>query len=112
MFTVSNNTLSISSLLMPTKNPSQELQRLASDLGVSVDSHDFANAMDGRDPLKDFRAKFQVPKKKDLPAVISAQLSEQELEEECVYLGGNSLGLKPHRADELMKQQMDIWGKM
>lgn len=32
-------------------------------------------------------------------------------EEECVYLCGNSLGLKPKKADVYMREQLENWGK-
>ena len=28
----------------------------------------------------------------------------------CVYMCGNSLGLKPRKADVYMKEQLDMWG--
>lgn len=33
-------------------------------------------------------------------------------DEECVYLCGNSLGLKPKRADKYLFTAMDDWGKL
>ncbi len=30
---------------------------------------------------------------------------------DCIYLCGNSLGLKPKKADEYMREQMESWGK-
>ena len=32
--------------------------------------------------------------------------------ENCIYFCGNSLGLKPKKADDYMKDQMDKWGQM
>ena len=37
--------------------------------------------------------------------------SDSDGEEECVYLCGNSLGLKPKNADAYMGEQLENWGK-
>lgn len=45
------------------------------------------------------------------PAFTDTKWDEKTGEEDCVYLCGNSLGLKPLKADEYVSQQMDKWGK-
>ena len=49
--------------------PATELERIRSESGCcpDVDSEAFAKYMDINDPLREFRAKFQYPKKKELP---------------------------------------------
>lgn len=37
--------------------------------------------------------------------------NEEELDEECTYLCGNSLGLLPKRSRELVIQELDAWGQ-
>ena len=50
-------------------SPSSELEKIRSDSGCSsdIDSSAFAKYMDYSDPLKGFRARFQYPKKSELP---------------------------------------------
>src|SRR5436305_10061659 len=55
----------------------------------------FARQMDETDPLREFRRDFHVPKHTDG--------SEQ------IYFAGNSLGLMPRRAREIVDQELDDW---
>ena len=54
----------------------------------------FANALDQNDQLKEFRAQFLFPKYKD---------------RSFIYLCGNSLGLQPKIAKEVLNNQLDNW---
>ncbi|MCX2474619.1 kynureninase [Pedobacter sp. MC2016-05] len=54
----------------------------------------FANALDQKDQLKEFRAQFLFPKYKD---------------RSFIYLCGNSLGLQPKIAKEVLNNQLDNW---
>lgn len=65
--------------------------------------------MDDVDPLREFRAKFSYPKNKGLP--VDREWTEEQGEAECVYLCGNSLGLKPKKADVYMQGALENWGK-
>jgi kynureninase len=58
---------------------------------------DFAAAMDERDPLKDYRDLFLLPK------IDGA---------ECVYLCGHSLGLQPKTAADYIRRELDDWAQM
>ncbi len=58
---------------------------------------DFAVAMDDRDPLKDFRGRFFIPK--------NAGASE------CLYLCGHSLGLQPKTAADYVAEQLKDWAE-
>lgn len=60
--------------------------------------HDFAIAMDERDPLKDFRNRFLIPK---TPAG-----------NDCLYFCGHSLGLQPKIAGEYVAEQLEDWAKL
>lgn len=57
-------------------------------------SEDFASKMDAKDPLRHFREEFSFP-------VIDGK--------ECLYFTGNSLGLKPKKADAALKVELDDW---
>jgi len=58
---------------------------------------DFAVELDRRDPLREFRDRFFVPR-------IAGN--------ECVYLCGHSLGLQPRTAAEYVRQELDDWAEL
>jgi kynureninase len=58
---------------------------------------DFAIAMDERDPLKEFRARFLFPKTEGV---------------DCVYLCGHSLGLQPKTAAAYVEQELKDWAQL
>ena len=55
----------------------------------------FAAKMDAKDPLKNFREKFYIPKKTD--------------GDEVLYFTGNSLGLQPKTARSYIDQELKDW---
>jgi len=59
---------------------------------------DFAITMDERDPLKEFRNNFWVPKTAE--------------GEECIYLCGHSLGLQPKTAASYVEQELKDWAQL
>ncbi len=59
---------------------------------------DFAIAMDERDPLKEFRKNFWIPKTAE--------------GEECIYLCGHSLGLQPKTAATYVEQVLKDWAQL
>ena len=65
---------------------------------VYDDSLDFARQSDTSDPLRHFRAEFSLPEARN-------GLS-------CVYLCGNSLGLMPYAARDLVQQELDDWARL
>ncbi|XP_045584712.2 kynureninase isoform X1 [Procambarus clarkii] len=90
------------------ESPAETLRALAHEHGIDILSPEFATLLDSQDPLRGFRDRFAYPKKGSLNKV------EPELvdpTEDCVYLCGNSLGLKPHKADCYMQQQLDKWAR-
>src|SRR2546421_507908 len=58
----------------------------------------FAKQLDSEDPLRSFRDKFHLPLGKDGKPLI--------------YFAGNSLGLMPKAAREVVDQELDDWGKL
>src|SRR6266480_2159096 len=59
---------------------------------------DFAKQLDAEDPLRSFRDKFHLPLGKDGKSLI--------------YFAGNSLGLMPKAAREIVDQELDDWAKL
>src|SRR5207237_10672229 len=59
---------------------------------------DFARQLDGEDPLGSFRDKFHLPLGTDGKPLI--------------YLAGNSLGLMPKTARQIVEQELDDWAKL
>ena len=59
---------------------------------------DFAHKLDAEDPLRHFREKFHLP------------LSEEG--KPVIYLAGNSLGLMPKAARQVVEQELDDWAKL
>ena len=60
-------------------------------------SLEFAKMMDEKDPLKDFRSKFFIPRHNG---------------KNCIYFTGNSLGLQPKTTAQYVQQELDDWAKM
>src|SRR5438094_3101382 len=59
---------------------------------------DFALQLDAEDPLRHFREKFHVPLGKDGKPVI--------------YFAGNSLGLMPKSARQIVEEELDNWARL
>jgi len=57
----------------------------------------FARKLDQKDPLKSLRKKFHIPKVKG---------------KDAIYLAGNSLGLQPQSAAQIISQEMNDWAKL
>ncbi|XP_023325487.1 kynureninase isoform X2 [Eurytemora carolleeae] len=85
--------------------PKAALEKIGAPLGVSIDSLDFAELMDKQDVLAETRKLFVIPKLGTIPCETIG-----DPEQDCVYLLGNSLGLKPRKADKYMAEQLDAWG--
>src|SRR5213594_3590644 len=58
----------------------------------------FAREMDAQDPQRDFREQFYLPVGKDGKPLI--------------YFGGNSLGLMPKSARQIVEEELDNWAKL
>ncbi|HSK70492.1 MAG TPA: kynureninase [Pyrinomonadaceae bacterium] len=61
-------------------------------------SASFASEMDAKDPLKDFREKFYIPKRPN--------------GEDVIYFTGNSLGLQPKSAKSYIEQELNDWANL
>jgi kynureninase len=59
---------------------------------------DFAKQLDAEDPLRGFRDKFHLPLGKDSKPLI--------------YFAGNSLGLMPKSARQVVDQELDDWARL
>src|SRR5213593_2969944 len=59
---------------------------------------DFARRLDAEDPLRDFREKFHLPRGKDGKPVI--------------YFAGNSLGLMPKSARQIVEEELGNWATL
>lgn len=59
---------------------------------------DFARQLDAEDPLRHFRERFHLPLGADGKPLI--------------YLAGNSLGLMPKSARQIVEQELDDWAKL
>src|SRR6516162_4839076 len=59
---------------------------------------DFAKQLDSEDPLRRFRQKFHLPLGKDGKPLI--------------YFAGNSLGLMPKSARQVVEEELDNWAKL
>lgn len=57
----------------------------------------FAQNLDEKDELKNFRSKFFIP---------------QQNGTDCIYFAGNSLGLQPKKVKDYLQQELDDWASM
>jgi kynureninase len=62
------------------------------------DDEEFARKLDAEDPLRRFRDRFHIPPCKDGSPLI--------------YLAGNSLGLMPKAARQIVEQELDDWATL
>lgn len=61
------------------------------------------NAAHLQDAYPDHRHAFHIPSN----SAIGASLANPE--DPCIYMAGNSLGLQPKTAKDLIQQEMDVW---
>lgn len=74
----------------------------ANQFGVDQEQ---ALALDEQDPLREYRERFLIPKKR------SAHGRDARATEEVVYLCGNSLGLQPKSAPPLVAEELEAWAQ-
>ncbi|KAH7932382.1 hypothetical protein HPB52_024673 [Rhipicephalus sanguineus] len=89
--------------------PRQELLSLADTWGLGHTAVDFARQLDREDPLKKFRECFVIPKVVDLTEVDPEFIESPE--QECIYMSGHLLGVKPKAVDDEIQKVLDDWGK-
>lgn len=61
-------------------------------------SREFAQLMDGNDPLREYRARFLIP--------------PGNTREEALYFCGHSLGLQPRLARDMVNAELDAWEQL
>ncbi|XP_063614951.1 kynureninase-like [Penaeus indicus] len=88
-------------------SPDVVLAARAARADVGFLSKGFAELLDLEDPLRDFRGRFDYPKKGALPDV---KVEGEETAEECLYFSSLNLGLKPKEADSAVQTQLEKWG--
>ncbi|KAJ1547983.1 hypothetical protein HK096_008000 [Nowakowskiella sp. JEL0078] len=76
----------------------------------SIEDHEFAIFLDSNDPLSNLRKDFLIPKFANIVEE-SSELNSETLNQESVYLCGNSLGLQPKLTKDLLLEELDVWGK-
>lgn len=76
------------------------------DSKIKLDSEEFSECMDEADQLRKYRSKFQFP----LLGTLPIEGCKGDPQSPCIYLCGNSLGLKPKKADVYMGEQLEMWG--
>ncbi|KAI8967130.1 pyridoxal phosphate-dependent transferase [Mycotypha africana] len=69
-----------------------------------------AEYYDANDPFAAFRQEFMIPTHGTLAKQPNA-IESSKVDEECIYLCGNSLGLLPKCTKELILEELDAWGK-
>jgi len=84
----------------------KKLEVISNETGFSLTSPELAEHLDSTDELKDYREQFVFPTLETLPRESTGDQSQK-----CIYLLGNSLGLKPKNADKYMNEAMDMWGR-
>lgn len=95
--------------LSSSKNPQAFLEKTAARLGCSLLDQKLALFLDEADDLKHLRDCFHVPKIKDLPPT---DPTVANMEDDCVYLCGNSLGLAPKKVKTYLDEELEKWAKM
>ncbi|XP_062303426.1 kynureninase [Osmerus eperlanus] len=88
--------------------PSEVFERVSVLLGCSPTSEEVAAYLDKHDELHFMRDRFWMPKIGDLPP---SDLSLVDGSQECIYFGGNSLGLQPKKAKQYIDEELDKWAK-
>ncbi|KAI1300223.1 Kynureninase [Halotydeus destructor] len=90
-----------------SKSPVEVLAEKAHEFRLTMDSLAFARRLDEVDHLGHFRTKFNMPRKGDIPDVDKRLVND--LNADCVYLCGHSLGLKPKTVDSYVNDVLDNW---
>lgn len=69
----------------------------------------YAITLDAADPLSQVRSKFHIPTKADLKRPTLVKFDNEKPSDESVYLCGNSLGLQPKSAADLIQNFLTQW---
>ncbi|KAJ1647155.1 Kynureninase (L-kynurenine hydrolase) [Coemansia asiatica] len=79
------------------------LEAVARETGIAIDSADFAQTLDKRDPLHALRSEFAIP------TIAQVTGNTEGSTDPCTYLCGNSLGLMPRAARRMVDEELDEW---
>ncbi|KAJ2852896.1 Kynureninase (L-kynurenine hydrolase) [Coemansia erecta] len=80
------------------------LKVAAKEAGFALEDPRFAQFMDSNDPLASLRNEFEIPKMSQI-----AGTTREGDDADCTYLCGNSLGLLPKKARQILSEEMDEW---
>ncbi|KAM3857260.1 kynureninase [Diretmus argenteus] len=90
-------------------SPRETFERVSATLGCSPTAAAVAAYLDQHDQLRRFRDEFWVPKIADLPP---SDVLLVDGTRDCIYFGGNSLGLQPKAARTYLEEDLDKWAKI
>ncbi|KAI8807878.1 pyridoxal phosphate-dependent transferase [Cladochytrium replicatum] len=85
--------------------------RVAEEHGLDLASAEFAAQMDAKDPLKELRKEFLVPKVKNVSPSVTADNGVVEPDGDSIYLCGNSLGLQPIHTKKILNEELEVWAE-
>lgn len=86
------------------------LLKLALARSEQLSTVEFSRLLDERDELAELRNAFTIPKNRIVVPTGYAGLDDVELEQDCAYFAGNSLGLMPKSTIEYVRQELEVWG--
>ncbi len=76
----------------------------------------FARLLDESDPLRGYRDLFHIPQVGSVASSarvgVDPSLTPADMNEPCVYLVGNSLGLQPKATRAAIEQELDDWSRL
>ncbi|GIX99161.1 kynureninase [Caerostris darwini] len=99
----------VSELQLSTQTLFGDFTKKSQSWLVDIDTLEFAQQLDKEDPLKDFRKRFNYPKKKNLSGVNLDDLKDEN--EESIYFCGHSLGLQLKSVDNSVHQVLQDWAE-
>ncbi|KAL0143435.1 kynureninase [Mucor lusitanicus] len=77
----------------------------------ALTSVELASELDAHNTLSPYRNEFAIPTRRDVSGEKSIYENENDLDQPCTYLCGNSLGLMPKRSRQLINEELDAWSK-
>ncbi|XP_065886550.1 kynureninase-like isoform X2 [Dysidea avara] len=96
------------------QHPAEQLLRLAKEKGLQVTDKEFAKYLDDNDEMNHIRKQFHVPRVWELleeSETVDGPAIGVDPNKECVYFAGQSIGLQPVGAKQLVDEEMEKWRK-